>query len=123
MPIFMDRHFIEGASHRAIADAHEKDLIHQGKYGVKFLTYWFDEERSTAFCLVDAPDKESIQTAHNEAHGDIPHEIIEVDPGVVQAFLGRIDDPAPQPSTEHLQKTQRWSDLAQRRCRKFQSFA
>ncbi len=93
MPIFMDRHFIEGATHHAIANAHEKDLKTQGKYGVKFLTYWFDEERSTAFCLVDAPDRKSIEEAHNDAHGDIPHEIIEVDPGVVQAFLGRIDDP------------------------------
>ena len=93
MPIFMDRHFIEGASHQAIADAHEKDLKLQSKFGVKFLTYWFDEERSTAFCLVEAPDKESIQIAHNEAHGDVPHEIINVDPTVVEAFLGRIDDP------------------------------
>jgi class 3 adenylate cyclase len=100
MPIFMDRHFIEGASHQAIADAHEKDLKQQSKFGVKFLTYWFDEEKSTAFCLVDAPDRESIQTAHNEAHGDIPHEIIEVDPGVVQAFLGRIDDPPPEPFSD-----------------------
>lgn len=100
MPIFMDRHFIEGATHHAIATAHEKDLKTQGKYGVKFITYWFDEERSTAFCLVDAPDRKSIEDAHNEAHGDIPHEIIEVDPGVVQAFLGRIDDPAQDAQVE-----------------------
>jgi class 3 adenylate cyclase len=96
----MDRHFIEGATHHAIANAHEKDLKTQGKYGVRFLTYWFDEDRSTAFCLVDAPNRKSIQKAHNEAHGDIPHEIIEVDPEVVQAFLGRIDDPAPPSSAE-----------------------
>lgn len=103
MPIFMDRHFIEGATHHAIANAHQKDLKFQSKYRVKFLTYWFDEQRSTAFCLVDAPDKGSIQDAHNEAHGDIPHEIIEVDPTVVQAFLGRIDDPA-QKSSEDQKK-------------------
>ena len=35
--------FIEGATHRAIADAHEKDLKTQNKYGVKFLTYWFNQ--------------------------------------------------------------------------------
>lgn len=101
MPIFMDRHFIEGASRHAIADAHQKDLKLQSKHGVKFITYWFDEERSTAFCLVDAPDKKSIQNAHNEAHGDVPHEIITVDPSVVEAFLGRIDDPvSDSPSAE-----------------------
>jgi class 3 adenylate cyclase len=97
MPIYMDRHYnIEGATRHAIALAHEKDLKIQEKYGVQFLTYWFDEKRGTTFCLVDAPNKERIRKAHDEAHGDIPHEIIEVDPTVVEAFLGRVKDPAPR---------------------------
>ncbi|HWP90608.1 MAG TPA: nickel-binding protein [Thermodesulfobacteriota bacterium] len=97
MPIYMDRHYnIEGATRHAIALAHEKDLKIQEKYGVQFLTYWFDEKRGTTFCLVDAPNKERIRKAHDEAHGDIPHEIIEVDPTVVEAFLGRVKDPAPK---------------------------
>ncbi|OOZ40349.1 nickel-binding protein [Solemya elarraichensis gill symbiont] len=95
MPIYMDRHFIEDAKRSAIADAHEKDLQIQDKHHVKFLTYWFDEARCSAFCLVDAPNKAAIQSAHDEAHGSVPHEIIEVDPGVVQAFLGRVEDPVP----------------------------
>lgn len=95
MPIYMDRHFIEGATAHAVANAHTADLALQDKYHVKFLTYWFDEERSTAFCLVDSPDKETIKHAHNEAHGFVPHEILEVDPSVVEAFLGRVKDPAP----------------------------
>lgn len=95
MPIYMDRHFIEGATQHAIANAHEKDLEIQDKHGVKFITYWFDEARCTAFCLVNAPNKESIQLAHDEAHGAIPHEIIEVDPAIVEAFLGRVKDPSP----------------------------
>jgi class 3 adenylate cyclase len=89
----MDRHYVEGATRHALANAHEKDLERQGKYGVRFLTYWFDEARSTAFCLVDAPDVESIRKTHDEAHGDVPYEIIEVDPAVVEAFLGRVTDP------------------------------
>lgn len=95
MPIFMDRHFAQNATSQALADAHEKDLDVQDKFNVKFLTYWFDEKRSTAFCLVDAPDKQSLQDAHNEAHGNIAHEIIEVDPIIVESFLGRIKDPTP----------------------------
>jgi len=95
MPIYMDRHYIEGATKHAIAHAHEMDLQIQDQYGVKFLTYWFDESRCTAFCLVDAPDKEAIQLVHNKAHGEISHEIIEVDPSVVEVFLGRIKDPIP----------------------------
>jgi class 3 adenylate cyclase len=95
MPIYMDRHYIEGATQHAIANAHLKDLKAEAKYGVRFLTYWFDEAKCTAFCLVEAPDAESIKRTHDEAHGDVPHEIIEVDPAVVEAFLGRVKDPPP----------------------------
>jgi class 3 adenylate cyclase len=62
---------------------------------VRFLTYWFDDVRSTAFCLVDSPDKETVRQAHYEWHGLVLHEIIEVDPAVVEAFLGRVADPTP----------------------------
>ena len=88
MPIYMDRHFVEGATQHAISHAHEKDIGIQGKHGIQFMTYWFDEARCTAFCLVDAPNKTAIQNAHNEAHGMVPHEIIEVDPMIVEGFSG-----------------------------------
>ena len=94
VPLFMDRHFVEGATRSAVAHAHEQDLAVQGKYPVKFLTYWFDEPRCTAFCLIEAPDKETLQRAHAEAHGLVPNEIVEVDPTIVEAFLGRVQDPA-----------------------------
>jgi len=38
---------------------------------VKFLTYWYDAERRTTFCLVDAPDKETADKVHAEAHGHV----------------------------------------------------
>lgn len=93
MPIYMDRHYVEGATQHAIAHAHEKDLKIAEKYGIQFMTYWFDEARSTAFCLVNAPDMDAIRRAHEEAHGLVPSEIIEVDPSLVEAFLGRVSDP------------------------------
>jgi class 3 adenylate cyclase len=96
MPVFMDRHYVEGATRQSVADAHQKDLVLQDKYDVKFMTYWFDDMRCTAFCLIEAPNRETIEHAHNEAHGLIPNEVLEVDPAVVDAFLGRIKDP---PST------------------------
>jgi class 3 adenylate cyclase len=95
MPVYMDRHYIEDATRHAVAAAHQKDLALQDKYNVKFLTYWFDEIRSTAFCLIEAPDRNTIERAHNEAHGSVPNEVLEVDPAVVDAFLGRIKDPPP----------------------------
>ena len=93
MPMYMDRHYVEGATRHAVADAHQKDLALQDKYNVKFLTYWFDEMRCTAFCLIEAPNRDTIARAHDDAHGLVPNEIIEVDPAVVEAFLGRIKDP------------------------------
>jgi len=95
MPLYMDRHYVEGATRSAVAHAHQLDLAVQAKYNVQFLTYWFDEPRCTAFCLIVSPDQETLQKAHTEAHGLVPNEIIEVDPSIVEAFLGRVKDPSP----------------------------
>jgi hypothetical protein len=57
----MDRHYLEGATRHALANAHSKDLANQSKNGVRFITYWCDEERSTAFCLVDAPNNRNAE--------------------------------------------------------------
>jgi len=88
----MDRHDIEGVTAKAVAEAHEKDVAIQGKYGTKYLTYWCDEGRGQVFCLVDAPSKETAILVHSEAHGLIPGQIIEVEPAAVGAFLGDIGE-------------------------------
>jgi len=93
MPIFMDRHYSENPTREAVELAHLKDLEIQEKYGVKFITYWFDEERGTTFCLVEANNESTIKAVHAEAHGDMPNEIIPVDPDTVRLFLGRLEDP------------------------------
>ena len=93
MPIFMDRHDMHGLTAEDVADAHRRDLEVQDKYGVKYMTYWYDEARGTGFCLVDAPDAATAAHVHREAHGQIPSEIIPVELTVVEAFLGRIADP------------------------------
>jgi class 3 adenylate cyclase len=93
MPIFMDRHDMRGATAENVAEAHRKDLEIQDKYGVKYMTYWYDAERCTGFCLVDAPDAATAARVHSEAHGEIASDIIAVDLATVEAFLGRISDP------------------------------
>jgi class 3 adenylate cyclase len=100
MPIYMDRHYIQGASRKAIEGAHKQDLDIQEEYGVSIMTYWFDEARSTAFCLADAPSEEALRELHKNSHGLVPNEITEVDPITVQAFLGRIEDPVPDPDSD-----------------------
>ena len=93
MPIYMDRHDIKGTTASEVAEAHQKDLKIQDKYGCKALTYWFDEANGTTFCLIQAPRKQAVAKMHYEAHGHVPNKIIEVDPEAVKAFLGRIEDP------------------------------
>ena len=94
MPIYMDRHDIsEAVTARDVAQMHQNDLEIQDQFGCRGLTYWFDEKRKTAFCLIEAPDENAIREMHDHAHGQVPHRIIEVDPAVVESFLGRIGDP------------------------------
>jgi len=98
MPIFLDRHDMVEQTAEETAILHIEDLKIQGKYGVKFLTYWYDAERRTTFCLVDAPDKETADRVHAEAHGYVANEMIEVDISAVEAFLGRVQDPPTSPA-------------------------
>ena len=93
MPIFMDRHIVPGIEAKHAAEAHREDLKIQDEYGCRCMTYWVDEDRGSAFCLIDAPDIESVKKMHDRAHGLMPHEIIQVNSNVVEAFLGRIQDP------------------------------
>jgi class 3 adenylate cyclase len=97
MPIFLDRHDMVEQSAEETAKLHIKDLEIQDRYGVKFLTYWYDADRQTTFCLVDAPDKETADRVHAEAHGHVANEMIEVDLSAVEAFLGRVQDPTTSP--------------------------
>ena len=93
MPIFMDRHDIPGLTAMDVAEGHKQDLKIQHKYRCRALTYWYDEKRGTAFCLIEAPEKALVEKMHDDAHGLIPKKIIEVDENLVEAFLGRITDP------------------------------
>ena len=100
MPIYMDRHDIpEEITAEHVAQMHQEDLKVQHLYSCKGMTYWCDEHRKTAFCLIEAPDKESIQEMHNAAHGEEPHRIIEVNKNIVESFLGRIEDPQKSQNT------------------------
>ena len=79
MPLFMDVHTLEGGVDAdAVAEAHRKDLETQGKYGVRYLRYWVDEEAGKIFCLVDAEKGEDAATVHREAHGLVADELYEV---------------------------------------------
>jgi hypothetical protein len=66
----MDRHDVsEAVTAEKVAQIHQEDLKIQKKYSCRGLTYWFDDVRKTAFCLIEAPDKNAIISMHEDAHG------------------------------------------------------
>ena len=82
MPLFMDVHdHIEGLTADAVEQAHEADLATQGKHGVNYLRYWFDEKAGKVFCLIDAPSKEAAIAVHRESHGLLADSVTEVKEG------------------------------------------
>lgn len=94
MPLFLDLHNLpEGITSAHVAEMHQADLDIEHKYNCRGLTYWCDEKRKTAFCLIEAPSKEALIELHENAHGAVPTQIIEVNDTIVESFLGRIEDP------------------------------
>jgi class 3 adenylate cyclase len=89
MSLYMDRHDLPGATPTDVAVAHARDVEVQDKYGVRYLSYWFDYERHTAFCLVESPSRDAAEAVHRESHGMVANSIIEVDPQRVIDFLGK----------------------------------
>jgi hypothetical protein len=82
MPLYLDiHHHVEGLTGEGVADAHQKDLQVQRKYGVNYLKYWYDEGTGKVFCMVEAPSREAAAAVHREAHGLVADEIIEVKEG------------------------------------------
>jgi len=97
----MDRHDVsEAVTAEHVAQLHQQDLKVQDQFGCRGLTYWFDDKRKTAFCLIEAPNMKALEDMHNHAHGQVPQRIIEVEPGIVESFLGRIEDPKKTEDTE-----------------------
>lgn len=101
MPLFMDRHDIPNEiSAEHVAKMHQEDLKVEHLYGCRGITYWCDDKKHHAFCLIEAPNKEALQKMHDHAHGEYPHSIIEVNENLVASFLGRIEDPHEAAETE-----------------------
>jgi hypothetical protein len=112
MPLFMDRHEFPGFTAADAAGAHLKDLEIQGRFGVRFLTYWFDDERHTAFCLAMAPDKAAVEAVHHASHGFMPFQVIGVDQRAVERFMGGIvEHPPGEPYVDTAFRTILFTDI------------
>ena len=95
MPLFMDRHDLANATAVEIAKAHVLDLEIQDRFGVRYVTYWFDYERQSAFCLATGPDRDAVVGVHQASHGLVPNQIIQVDREAVDRLLGPTVEHAP----------------------------
>ena len=93
MPLYLDRHDIPGTTAVDLAMAHVRDVQIEKTYGVKYITYWHDPVRGTAFCLADGPDPESVEAVHRDSHGLTAGRIIPVDQRSVGSFMGAILEP------------------------------
>jgi class 3 adenylate cyclase len=89
MPYYMDIHELPGITPEQLAAAHSADLQIQKKHGVKYEKYWVNHKCGKVFCLAEAPNAAAAEQVHREAHGFVAEKMIEVQPEVVEAFLGR----------------------------------
>jgi class 3 adenylate cyclase len=108
----LDRHEFSGLTAADVADAHLKDLEIQERFDVQFLTYWFDDERQTAFCLANGPSREAVEAVHRESHGQIANQVIEVDKVAVERFMGGVASHKPgEPYVETAFRTILFTDM------------
>lgn len=89
MPLYMDIHTVDPeVTWEDVARAHYADTEIQDEFDVDYLKYWFNKDCGKLFCLVDAPSAEAARCVHEQAHGLIAEKLIEVDPDLVESFMG-----------------------------------
>jgi len=93
--LFMCRHLgrSQGITVEGIASRHDLDLLFQDKYDLRWLSYYTDREAGTTFCISETPSIEAVEACHREATGGVPHRIVQVEWGTVEAFLGHVAMP------------------------------
>jgi uncharacterized protein DUF4242 len=88
--LFLDVHRLTpGIKPEAVAQAHQKDLAVEGKYGVDLIKYWVAQDEGLVFCLASASDSESLRKTHAEAHGLLPNNIYLVEDGTEAQLTGK----------------------------------
>lgn len=88
MPLYLDIHNLEHATPEEVAKAHAADVEVQAKHGVEYMKYWLNERSGKVFCLCHAPSAEAAEQVHREATGIVAERVIEVEPEVLEGFLG-----------------------------------
>ena len=87
MPLFIDLHIDHTLTPDLIKQCHVADKAIQAKYGVRYLQILLNQPQGYLFCLIEGPDKESCAKVHQEAHGNIACNILEITESDFSALL------------------------------------
>src|SRR6478609_7901008 len=87
MPLYIDLHIDSKLTPDLIKQCHVADKEVQAKYGVRYLQILHNQPQGYLFCLVEGPDKESCAKVHQEAHGNIACNILEITESDFSALL------------------------------------
>jgi AraC-like DNA-binding protein len=87
MPLYIDLHIDRNLTLDIIKQFHVADKAIQAKYGVRYLQILLNQPQGYLFCLVEGPDKESCAKVHQEAHGNIACNILEITESDFSALL------------------------------------
>src|SRR5882672_8156896 len=88
MPLYIDLHIDRNLTLDIIKKFHVADKAIQAKYGVRYLQILLNQPQGYLFCLVEGPNKESCAKVHQEAHGNIACNILEITEAAFSALLG-----------------------------------
>ncbi|MGY8763836.1 MAG: adenylate/guanylate cyclase domain-containing protein [Fidelibacterota bacterium] len=88
MPLFLDIHNLvdDLPPMKDIFEMHKVDLIEASKINADVPKYYINYESNIAFCVIEANSKEDAEKVHNKTLA--PDKIIEVDPMMLDMFLG-----------------------------------
>jgi len=93
MPMFLDIHRLPlDLTPEQVAQAHAADMAVQSEHGVNYERYWFNQKQGKVFRLCNAPDIPTATRVHQESHGLLAEKVIEVDPDILEGFLGGGED-------------------------------
>lgn len=87
MPLFIDLHIDDKLTPDLVKQCHVADKTIQAKYGVRYLQILLNQPQGYLFCLVEGPDKEACAKVHQEAHGNIACNILEITQSDFSALL------------------------------------
>jgi AraC-like DNA-binding protein len=88
VPLYIDLHKFPRITIDEAKRAHVADEAIQEKYGVKYHQFWVNEQAGSLFCLVEGPDKQTVEEVHRLAHGHVACAVVEVDPKYYALVMG-----------------------------------